>query len=56
MSCLTVDDIGGGTDGGSQNIMQLMMSNQVVWHKSRSFIDSQNVQRVRNKSDGQLVL
>ncbi len=51
-----VDDIGVGTDGGSQNIVQLMMSNQVVWHKSRSFVDSQNVQRVRNKSDGQLVL
>ncbi len=53
---VVVDDIGGGTGGGSQNIVQLMMSNQVVWHKSRSFVDSQNVQRARNKSEGQLVL
>ncbi len=49
---VVVDDIG----GGSQNIVQLMMSNQVVWHKSRNFVDSQNVQRTRNKSEGQLVL
>ncbi len=45
---VVVDDIGGG---GSQKLMQLIMSNQVARHKNcRSVVDSQNVPRARKKS------
>ncbi len=43
---VVVNDIGGGTDGGSQNIVQLVMFNEVVWHKSCRSVP-QNVRRVR---------
>ncbi len=41
-------------DSDTQNIVQLMMSNHVVWHKDcRSAVDNQKVQRARNKHQGQ---
>ena len=47
---------GGGNDGGDSgsggapNVLQLMMSNPVVWHKScRNAIDKQKVERAKKK-------
>jgi hypothetical protein len=46
---IVVDGIGGGT----QNVVQLMMSNQAVWHKNcRNAVDNQKVQRAREKHQG----
>ena len=48
MPDLVVDHISGG--GGAKDIVQLMMSNQVVWHKScRNAIDNQKVERARKR-------
>ena len=41
-------------DSDTQNIVQLMMSNHVVWHKAcRNAVDNQKVQRVTNNHQGQ---
>ena len=46
----TDDILGVGTDSDSPNIVQRMVSNQVVWHKTcRNSIDTQNVQRARKR-------
>ena len=38
------------SDSDAENILQLMMSNNVVWHKAcRSAVDNQKVQRARKK-------
>ena len=46
---IVVDDISGGdNDRGTNDVVQLMMSNPVVWHKScRNAIDNQKVERAR---------
>ena len=42
----------GGKGGGAQHILQLMMSNPVVWDKScRNAIDNQKVERARRKHE-----
>lgn len=44
-------------DSDTQTIVQLMMSNHVVWHKAcRNAVDNQKVQRARNKHQGQASL
>ena len=46
---IVVDGIGGGT----QNVVQMMMSDQAVWHKNcRNSVNNQKVQRVREKNQG----
>ena len=43
------------SDSDAENILQLMMSNYVVWHKAcRSAVDNQRVQRARNKHQVQM--
>jgi hypothetical protein len=62
--CIIMDDlIGGGTSlsgsigdgdngGGAQDLVQLMMSNTVVWHKNcRNAVDNQKVERARKKHE-----
>ncbi len=45
---VAIDNISGGEC--TQSIVQVMMSNNVVWHKTcRSAVDNQKVQRARNK-------
>lgn len=42
----------GDGGGGAQNVVQLMMSNSVVWHKScRNATDNQKVERARKKHE-----
>lgn len=42
----------GDTGGGAQNVVQLMMSNSAVWHKScRNATDNQKVERGRKKHE-----
>ena len=49
-SILTDDIVGIGADSESPNIVQKMVSNQVVWHKTcRNSIDTKKVQRVRKR-------
>ena len=44
------DDIGPEAEGGSLDIVQQMVANQVVWHKScRTLVDNQKVQRARKR-------
>ena len=44
-------------DSDSQNIVQKMVSNQVVWHITcRNFIDSQKVQRVGKRKGPEVVI
>ena len=52
----TGDIVGVGADGDSLNIVQKIVSNQVVWHITyRNSIDSQNVQRASKRSGPQVV-
>ena len=44
------DDIGPEAESGSLDIVQQMVANQVVWHKScRTLVDNQKVQRDRKR-------
>ena len=56
-SIFTGDIMGVGADSDSLNIVQKIVSNQVVWHITyRNSIDSQNVQRARKRSGPQVVI
>ena len=49
--------MGIGADSGSPKIVQKMVSNQVVWHKScRNFIDTQKVQRARKRGGQEVAI
>ena len=49
--------MGVGVDSDSLNIVQKIVSNQVVWHITyRNSIDSQNVQRARKRSGPQVFI
>ena len=49
-SIFTDDNVGVGADSDSPNIVQKMVSNQVVWHKTcRNSTDTQKVQRARKR-------
>ena len=56
-SIVTDDIVGVGADNDSQNIVQKMVSNQVLWHKTcRNSIDTQKVQRARERRGPEVVI
>ena len=56
-SIFTDDIVGAGADNDSPNIVQKMVSNQVVWHTTyRNYIDSHKVQRARKRSGPEVAI
>ena len=56
-SIFTDEIVGVGVDSDSPNIVQKLVSNQVVWHKTcRESTDTQKVQRARKRSGPEVVI